>query len=85
VRPEPGDESATGGLGDWAVDMTLVLRTSVDNAGALPQARSPHNNKKACSHKDFRRETGPDGPTHRDFAHNARRYWTKSFFSCAVS
>jgi hypothetical protein len=26
----------TGALDDRAVDMTLVLRTSLDNAGALP-------------------------------------------------
>jgi putative transposase len=31
----------TGALGDRAVDMTLVLRTSLDNAGALPTSPQP--------------------------------------------
>ena len=31
----------TGDLGDRAVDMTLVLRTSLDNAGALPTSPQP--------------------------------------------
>jgi putative transposase len=31
----------TGTLGDRAVDMTLVLRTSLDNAGALPTSPQP--------------------------------------------
>jgi len=31
----------TGALGDTAVDMTLVLRTSLDNAGALPTCPQP--------------------------------------------
>lgn len=31
----------TGVLGDRAVDMTLVLRTSLDNAGALPTSPQP--------------------------------------------
>jgi len=31
----------TGALDDRAVDMTLVLRTSLDNAGALPTSPQP--------------------------------------------
>jgi len=31
----------TGALGNTAVDMTLVLRTSLDNAGALPTCPQP--------------------------------------------
>jgi hypothetical protein len=31
----------TGELGDTAVDMTLVLRTSLDNADALPTCPQP--------------------------------------------
>src|SRR5580765_6782980 len=31
----------TGALGDRAVDMTLVLRTNLDNAGALPTSPQP--------------------------------------------
>ena len=31
----------TGALGDQAVDMTLVLRTSLDNADALPTSPQP--------------------------------------------
>ena len=34
-------EGTTGALGDTAVDMTLVLRTSLDNAGALPTCPQP--------------------------------------------
>jgi putative transposase len=34
-------EGTTGALGDRAVDMTLVLRTSLDNAGALPTSPQP--------------------------------------------
>jgi putative transposase len=33
--------AVTGELGDTAVDMTLVLRTSLDNAGALPTCPQP--------------------------------------------
>jgi putative transposase len=31
----------TGALGETAVDMTLVLRTSLDNAAALPTGPQP--------------------------------------------
>ena len=34
-------ESTTGALGGQAVDMTLVLRTSLDNASALPTSPQP--------------------------------------------
>jgi len=34
-------EGVTGALGETAVDMTLVLRTSLDNAGALPTCPQP--------------------------------------------
>jgi putative transposase len=34
-------EGTTGALGQRAVDMTLVLRTSLDNAGALPTCPQP--------------------------------------------
>jgi putative transposase len=34
-------EGTTGALGDRAVEMTLVLRTSLDNAGALPTCPQP--------------------------------------------
>ena len=34
-------EGTTGALGGPAVDMTLVLRTSLDNAGALPTSQQP--------------------------------------------
>ena len=34
-------DGTTGGLDGQAVDMTLVLRTSLDNAGALPTSPQP--------------------------------------------
>ena len=34
-------EGTTGALGGQAVDMTLVLRTSLDNAAALPTSPQP--------------------------------------------
>jgi hypothetical protein len=34
-------EATTGALGGQAVDMTLVLRTSLDNAAALPTSPQP--------------------------------------------
>jgi putative transposase len=37
----------TGPLGDRAVDMTLVLRTSLDNAAALPTCPQPPQQQKA--------------------------------------
>jgi putative transposase len=36
-------EGVTGALGASAVDMTLVLRTSLDNAGALPTSPQPQH------------------------------------------
>ena len=36
-------EGITGALGASAVDMTLVLRTSLDNAGALPTSPQPQH------------------------------------------
>ena len=38
----------TGALGDRAVDMTLVLRTSLDNAGALPTSPQPPQQQQKC-------------------------------------
>jgi len=37
----------TGALGDTAVDMTLVLRTSLDNASALPTCPQPQQQQQA--------------------------------------
>jgi putative transposase len=39
-------EGTTGALGQSAVDMTLVLRTSLDNAGALPTCPQPQQQQK---------------------------------------
>ena len=40
-------DGITGALGDSAVDMTLVLRTSLDNAGALPTCPQPPQQQEA--------------------------------------
>jgi hypothetical protein len=48
-------KGATGALGDWAVDMALVLQTSLGNAGALPTS---HNRKKVYSLKDSGERNG---------------------------
>jgi hypothetical protein len=34
-------DGVTGALGEMAVDITLVLRPSLDNAGALPTSPQP--------------------------------------------